>query len=109
MLSIGRLRSALPRLIWINLAPGPDMKIPVRAENSTPYRDSKRPADRGIQILPLRWVFTYKFDSNGFLTKLKARICVRGDLQEMDHENKTVATLAARTAKAIFAIAAAFA
>ncbi|KAJ6104197.1 hypothetical protein N7523_010517 [Penicillium sp. IBT 18751x] len=33
------------------------------------------------QILPLRWVFTYKVDENGYLAKFKARICVRGDLQ----------------------------
>ncbi|KAJ6111592.1 hypothetical protein N7523_007653 [Penicillium sp. IBT 18751x] len=32
------------------------------------------------QILPLRWVFTYKVDENGYLAKFKARICVRGDL-----------------------------
>jgi hypothetical protein len=32
------------------------------------------------QILPLKWVFLYKTDSNGFLSKFKARICVRGDL-----------------------------
>ncbi|KAJ5670387.1 uncharacterized protein N7477_005750 [Penicillium maclennaniae] len=31
------------------------------------------------QVLPLRWVFTYKVDENGYLAKFKARICVRGD------------------------------
>ncbi|KAJ5346850.1 uncharacterized protein N7506_000103 [Penicillium brevicompactum] len=36
----------------------------------------QRPTDRSIQILPLKWVFTYKFDSNGFLSKLKARLCI---------------------------------
>ncbi|KAI1006666.1 hypothetical protein K3495_g1554 [Podosphaera aphanis] len=30
--------------------------------------------------IPLRWVFTYKFDESGYLLKFKARICVRGDL-----------------------------
>ncbi|KAJ5675305.1 uncharacterized protein N7477_005239, partial [Penicillium maclennaniae] len=34
------------------------------------------------QVLPLRWVFTYKVDENGYLAKFKARICVRGDLQD---------------------------
>ena len=28
------------------------------------------------QILPLKWVFKYKFDSNGYLQKLKAQLCV---------------------------------
>jgi hypothetical protein len=53
-------------------------------------------------------VFTYKFDSDGLLVKHKARICVRGDLQKMSTEEKYSATLAVRTARAIFALAAAF-
>ena len=65
----------------------------------TPYK---------TQILPLRWVFTYKFDSDGHLEKLKARICVRGDLQMISNEEKRAATLAARTARALFALVAAF-
>jgi hypothetical protein len=32
-------------------------------------------------VLPLIWVFIYKFDTDGYLLKYKARICVRGDLQ----------------------------
>jgi hypothetical protein len=31
--------------------------------------------------LPLKWVFVYKFDQDGFLEKHKVRIVVRGDLQ----------------------------
>jgi hypothetical protein len=31
-------------------------------------------------ILPLTWIFDYKFDHNGYLARYKARICVRGDL-----------------------------
>lgn len=34
-----------------------------------------RPRDRGKQILPLLWVFSYKFDQDGYLLKLKASIC----------------------------------
>jgi hypothetical protein len=33
-----------------------------------------------IRVIPLTWVFTYKFDTDGYLVKFKARICVRGDL-----------------------------
>ena len=37
--------------------------------------------DEAIQpILPLKWVFTYKTDSDGYLAKFKARLVVRGDL-----------------------------
>ena len=32
------------------------------------------------QILPLMWVFTYKFDEDSYLYKYKARLVVRGDL-----------------------------
>ena len=45
------------------------------------YEKVSRP--KGVKILPLRWVFTYKFDSDGYLIKCKARICVRGDLQDL--------------------------
>ena len=64
--------------------------------------------DRGIQILPLLWVFAYKFDQDGYLLKLKARICVRGDLETITYEEKRAATLAARTARMIFVLVAAF-
>jgi hypothetical protein len=66
------------------------------------------PNDRSKQILPLKWVFTYKFDENGFLTKVKARICARGDLQRISPEEKRAATLAAKTARAIFALSASY-
>jgi hypothetical protein len=32
------------------------------------------------EVLPLMWVFKYKFDGEGYLLRYKARICVRGDL-----------------------------
>lgn len=53
-------------------------------------------------------MFTYKFDQDGFLVKFKARIYVRGDLETITHEEKRAATLAARTARIIFALVAAF-
>jgi hypothetical protein len=72
------------------------------------YEVVDRPKDRGKQILPLLWVFSYKFDQDGYLLKLKARICVRGDLETISPEEKRAATLAARTARMIFALVAAF-
>jgi hypothetical protein len=72
------------------------------------YQEVNRPTDRSIQVLPLTWVFTYKFDSNGILVKHKARICVRGDLQKVSADEKYSATLAVRTARAMLALTAAF-
>ena len=57
--------------------------------------------------LPLLWVFKYKFDSDGYLTKFKARLCARGDLQPT-MQDTYAATLAAQTFRAMMAITAAF-
>jgi hypothetical protein len=59
------------------------------------------------EVLPLLWVFKYKLDSEGFLIKYKARICVRGDLQTTAEETYA-ATLAIRVFRALMAIAAFF-
>ena len=59
------------------------------------------------EVLPLLWVFKYKLDSGGYLTKYKARICVRGDLQTTA-EDTYAATLAMRIFRALMAIAAYF-
>ena len=72
------------------------------------FEVTKKPRDRGKQILPLLWVFSYKFDQDGYLLKLKARIYIRGDLKTISHKEKRAATLAARTARMIFALVAAF-
>lgn len=72
------------------------------------YTVTDRPADRSKQILPLTWVYTYKFDQDGYLIKFKARICVRGDLETITHEDKRAVTLAAKTARMIFALIAAY-
>jgi hypothetical protein len=76
-------------------------------EKST-FTVTNRPKDVSKQILPLRWVFAYKFDQDGYLQKLKARICVRGDLETITPEDKRAVTLAARAARVIFALVAAF-
>ncbi|KAJ5437742.1 uncharacterized protein N7458_008740 [Penicillium daleae] len=72
------------------------------------FVQTERPRDRSVQILPLKWVFAYKFDENGLLTKHKARICVRGDLQKVSMDEKYSATLAVRTARFVFVLAAHF-
>jgi hypothetical protein len=59
------------------------------------------------QILLLKWVFKYKLNSDDYLQKLKARLCVRGDLQ-ITKEETYAATLASRIFRALIAIAAAF-
>jgi hypothetical protein len=60
------------------------------------------------QVLPMMWVFTYKFDEDGYLEKFKARLVVRGDLQISGHTDTYAATLAARVFRALMAIAAYF-
>jgi hypothetical protein len=59
------------------------------------------------EVLPMLWVFKYKLDSEGYLTKYKARVCVRGDLQTAA-EDTYAATLAIRIFRALMAIAAYF-
>ncbi|KAF5513389.1 Copia protein [Colletotrichum fructicola] len=60
------------------------------------------------RILPLRWVFTYKFDKHGRLLKFKARICVRGDLQPMNGMETYASTLAGRSFRSLMAVVARF-
>jgi hypothetical protein len=65
-------------------------------------------SDASSFILPLMWVFTYKGDEDGFLTRCKARLVVRGDLQRNHSQDTYAATLAARVFRALMAIAAYF-
>jgi hypothetical protein len=58
--------------------------------------------------LPLKWVFTYKYDTDGYLDRYKARICVRGDLQPTSEKDSYAATLAAKVFRSLMAIAARF-
>jgi hypothetical protein len=56
--------------------------------------------------LPLTWVFRYKYNKHGFVTKFKARICVRGDLQPPSEKDTYAATLAAKSFRILMALAA---
>lgn len=60
------------------------------------------------RILPVTWVFKYKYNKHGFLIKFKARLCVRGDLQPLDEKETYAATLAGKTFRVLMAIAAKF-
>jgi len=33
-----------------------------------------------LDVIPVTWVFTYKFNTNRYLVKFKARLCIQGDL-----------------------------
>lgn len=61
-----------------------------------------------IRVLPLRWAFGYKFDDDGYLTKFKARICVRGDLQPLSELDARSTTLAVRIFRFLMALMAHF-
>jgi hypothetical protein len=60
-----------------------------------------------IEAVPLMWVFSYKFDKDGYLYKYKACLVVRGDLQEQ-YGDTYAATLAARLFRALMALDCAF-
>ncbi|KAL1974702.1 hypothetical protein VTN31DRAFT_4906 [Thermomyces dupontii] len=62
------------------------------------------PKPYGKQIIPLMWIFSYKFDDDGYLVKFKARLVARGDLVTPDGRRTRSDTLAARTARALLAI-----
>ena len=59
-------------------------------------------------VIPTRWVLTYKFDDDGFLERYKARLVVRGDLQQNLQEETYAATLASRVFRFIMALTAYF-
>lgn len=61
----------------------------------------------GKIAIPTTWVFRYKFDEDGFLTKYKARLCARGDKQYTQADT-FAATLAIRIFRALMALVAAF-
>jgi hypothetical protein len=59
------------------------------------------------EILPLMWVYTNKFDEDGYFLKAKARLVVRGNLQTQWGDTYA-ATLAAKTFRALVAMATKF-
>lgn len=61
----------------------------------------------GKTPIPTTWVFKYKFDEQGYLTKYKARLCTRGDLQHTE-QDKFAATIAACIFRSLMALVAVF-
>lgn len=115
--SHGRHQNNLPKLPkhWRDLDHHPlgqefknasDIEMRMLDEKKS-YRIIDRNSAQG-RILPLKWVFRYKFDENGYLTKCKARICVRGDLQPLNLQDTYAATLAGKSFRTLMAIAAKF-
>jgi hypothetical protein len=70
------------------------------------YEVINRPEN--TKLLPLKWVFSYKLDTNGCITKYKARLVARGDLQAPTNDDVYASTLAYRTLRILLAIIAYF-
>nr|CEG03241.1 unnamed protein product [Fusarium acuminatum CS5907] len=72
------------------------------------WREVRREKARS-KPLPVKWVYTYKCDQDGFLERCKARLVVCGNFQESAMiENTYAATLAARSFRVMMALAAHF-
>ncbi|KAL6352274.1 hypothetical protein LRP88_14480 [Fusarium phalaenopsidis] len=72
------------------------------------WREIQR-SEAKSKVLPVKWVFTYKFDKAGYLERCKARLCVCGNFQEgATADNTYAATLAARSFRLMIALAARF-
>ncbi|POS85489.1 hypothetical protein EPUL_006268, partial [Erysiphe pulchra] len=65
-------------------------------------------SDDKTKPIPTKWVFTYKFDDDGYFRKYKARLVVRGDLQIPTEKDTYAATLAVRLCRAVLALASYF-
>ena len=61
-----------------------------------------------VFVIPTIWVYTYKCDDDGYLKRVKARLCVQGNKQVMTHEETRAATLASRCFRVLMALTAAF-
>lgn len=51
------------------------------------------PRTLDVFVIPTIWVYTYKFDEEGFLKRAKARLCVQGNKQVLTHTETRAATL----------------
>jgi hypothetical protein len=62
-------------------------------ENRDIWQVVDRSKNENQQIILLKWVFTYKTDSNDYLIKYKVRIVIKDDLQMIDSQNVYAITL----------------
>jgi hypothetical protein len=60
------------------------------------------------KIISLKWMFIYKNDSNDYLTKYKARIMMRDDLQDADSQNVYAVTLTSKIFRVLMTLVIAF-
>ncbi len=60
------------------------------------------------KIISLKWIFIYKNDSNDYLTKYKARIVMRNDLQNADSQDVYAATLTSKVFRMLMTLMIAF-
>ena len=84
-----------------------EKEIRALSQHNTFKPTTRLSKESGKQIFPLMWIFLYKFNQDGYLTKYKARLCIRGDLQKMDAKDTYVATLAVQVFRALMGITAA--
>ena len=66
------------------------------------------PNSLGRKLLPLMWTFVYKFDTDRYLIKFKARLCTRRDLQEPSNLDTYTTTLTSPVFETLIAIMAVF-
>ncbi|KAF4312969.1 hypothetical protein GTA08_BOTSDO00667 [Botryosphaeria dothidea] len=73
------------------------------------WRKIKRP-NGNIRILPVKWIWKYKEDADGYLALFKARLVVRGDKQRpgLDYFATYAAVARASTLRLIFALVAVY-
>jgi hypothetical protein len=62
----------------------------------------------GSAIISLKWVFTYKINSDDYLTKYKARIVIRDDLQAYDPQDVYATTLAVKIFRVLMILVTAY-
>ena len=72
--------------------------------HQTNYKDLSQSDCPRHQFIRMRWVFAYKSNESGYLTRFKARLYMRGDTQIPDDQDARTSTLAARTFRILIAI-----
>jgi hypothetical protein len=60
------------------------------------------------KIISLKWIFIYKNDSDDYLTKYKARIVMKDDLQNADSQDVYAATLTSKVFRVLMTLMIAF-